>query len=758
MSRLVYCIPLILGLFAAEHPCRAAEPADASFASRVAAAQALQEQELYDLAATEWRAIIAAKPGPKILARAQYNLGLCLFQQDDWPAARTAFESVAKGGEPSLTTSALVNLGIVEFTASQSAKDETPGLERALTALDAALKQKPTEPQAAEARLYRGEVLAARNEWAAAAREFQQSAGVKDFRQADRAQDRAAFCYFQLKDYTNATAAYLELVKKFPKSSYAANASLAAGKCCLLNNDLPGAEQQLSAAWEGQGSAEAAHWLAQCYLKQQEPKSALKLVEEALAKKPAPNWRTELRFDRAEALSNDPQTHREAAEELASLASESQDSGASTWAATRAAQLMLSSGNAGRAKELAQQALAKKPAAELTAELQRTLAESEYTLAVEAYQQGRYADVLRTQQQLPDSAGEARWLQLTAACHKQQKNWAAAAKTLEKLIAQHGQEKSVDQWLYNLADVQTESGDSAAAIKTYERLTTAAPSSPLVGEAWLRIGEARLAAKQTPEAIEALRKAGDAAGATAAIRERACHQLAWLEFEQKNLAGTISAIDQQLSAAPNGPLANRAKLLRGEALFAQQKYADALKAYQQADLQQQPELAALILLHQGQAQAQLKQWEASAATLSQARNKFPDASQSAEIRYELGWALQNLGRTEAAAQAYSEVAAGPPSPLAARAQFMLGEMQFAAKEYDEAVRTFFAVAYGYGGREAPADYHAWQAESLFEAARCLDQLGKPGAAAKLCRECVERFPESPKTKHAERWLAAHPGL
>ncbi len=89
---------------------------------------------------------------------------------------------------------------------------------------------------------------------------------------------------------------------------------------------------------------------------------------------------------------------------------------------------------------------------------------------------------------------------------------------------------------------------------------------------------------------------------------------------------------------------------------------------------------------------------------------------------------------------------------------MLGEMQFAAKEYDEAVRTFFAVAYGYGGREAPVDYHPWQAESLFEAARCLDQLGKPGAAAKLCRECVERFPKSPKRAHAERWLAAHPGL
>ncbi len=331
---LAACLLLLIGGLS----LRAAEPADASFASRVAAAQALQEQELYDLAATEWQAIVAAKPGAKILARAQYNMGLCQFAAADLPAARAAFAGVAKSKEPELATSALVNLGIVDFTAAQKAKAAPPGkkagplLKSALEALDQALKKLPPGAQAAEARLYRGEVLAARNEWAAAAREFQQSAGVKDFRQADRAQDRAAFCYFQLKDYTNATAAYLELVKKFPKSSYAANASLAAGKCCLLNNDLPGAEQQLSAAWNQQGSAEAAHWLAQCYLKQLQPKAALKLVDEALANNPAANWRTDLRFDRAEVLSSDPQTHKQAADELAALADEAQDSAASAWA------------------------------------------------------------------------------------------------------------------------------------------------------------------------------------------------------------------------------------------------------------------------------------------------------------------------------------------------------------------------------------------------------------------------------------------
>ncbi len=184
-------------------------------------------------------------------------------------------------------------------------------------------------------------------------------------------------------------------------------------------------------------------------------------------------------------------------------------------------------------------------------ELERTLSESEYALAVEAYQQGKYADALSLQ----GAANDARWLQLTAACHKQQKNWSAATKTLEQLIAQHGQEKSVDQWLYDLAGVQSESGDSAAALKTYERLITTAPNSPLSGEAWLRIGEARLTAKQPDAAIVALRSAGEATGASAAIRERAYHQLAWQEFDFEFFDEALKSIDQQLLIAPNGPLA-----------------------------------------------------------------------------------------------------------------------------------------------------------------------------------------------------------
>lgn len=91
--------------------------------------------------------------------------------------------------------------------------------------------------------------------------------------------------------------------------------------------------------------------------------------------------------------------------------------------------------------------------------------------------------------------------------------------------------------------------------------------------------------------------------------------------------------------------------------------------------------------------------------------------------------------------------------MGARAGFLVGELQFADKQYEPAVRSFFKVAYGFGDRDAPEAYHAWQAESLFEAARCLEQLDRGSAAAKLYAELVERFPQEPKAKLAEKRLA-----
>jgi TolA-binding protein len=120
----------------------------------------------------------------------------------------------------------------------------------------------------------------------------------------------------------------------------------------------------------------------------------------------------------------------------------------------------------------------------------------------------------------------------------------------------------------------------------------------------------------------------------------------------------------------------------------------------------------------------------------------------AEIRFERGWAWYHQQQWESAVREFEAVAEGCTNVLGARAQFMLGEVQFARRQYDDAVRTFFQVAYGYGDADAPPAFHRWQAEALFEAARCLEQTHRLDSARQLYKELVERFPDSTKATHA----------
>ncbi len=80
---------------------------------------------------------------------------------------------------------------------------------------------------------------------------------------------------------------------------------------------------------------------------------------------------------------------------------------------------------------------------------------------------------------------------------------------------------------------------------------------------------------------------------------------------------------------------------------------------------------------------------------------------------------------------------------AARAQFLIGQIEAERQKNDEALKSFFKVAYGYS-------YPRWQAEAAFEAGRCFETLGKKEQALKQYREVLEKYPESDKVPAAKQ--------
>ena len=73
---------------------------------------------------------------------------------------------------------------------------------------------------------------------------------------------------------------------------------------------------------------------------------------------------------------------------------------------------------------------------------------------------------------------------------------------------------------------------------------------------------------------------------------------------------------------------------------------------------------------------------------------------------------------------------------------MIGELYFGQKSFDEAIREFKLVIYGYGGKQAAADIKPWQAFASFEAGQCYFvqlKAAEPKLRKQLAAESLKHF-------------------
>ncbi len=334
------------------------------------------------------------------------------------------------------------------------------------------------------------------------------------------------------------------------------------------------------------------------------------------------------------------------------------------------------------------------------------------------------------------------------------KKWDEAIAALSAATQASGEFADRDRAWYELAWAYREADKPEASRKAFAQLVRELPESRLAADAQFRIGESYYDSEQYTEAA----KRFALAAGNAQVGEKASHLQGWAFHKAGDHAAAAAAFEQQLADHPRGDLAADAKWMIGEAQFADKNLTAALAAYDAAAHAKPTAetLAPLGMLHAGQAAAALDSWQVAATWLQRVVNEYPEYDGRSEVDYELAWAMTKLGKANEALPLLAKVADRDTSPVGARARFVMGELQFANKQYEDAVRSFFKVAYGYGDRQAPDDYHAWQAESLFEAARCLEQLNRTDAAKKLYAELVERFPTQPKADLANKRLADLP--
>jgi TolA-binding protein len=393
--------------------------------------------------------------------------------------------------------------------------------------------------------------------------------------------------------------------------------------------------------------------------------------------------------------------------------------------------------------------LARADARQRTADFQGGLADARAVLGRTASGNALDADAL------PEA------LLLEGLCLSGLKQYAEAAAAFKKRLDARPEAPATDRAMFEMGAAQSLAGRAADAAATFTAFVKRFPESPYAADAWFELGEQAWNTGRYAEAATAYRAAVDRAepaakaGKTnAALVEQARHKLAWTFVSRGDQAAAAQAFADQLANHPGGPLAADAEVMRGESLFKAGRLAEAAAAFQSAvaDPKRPPsaDLRGLAFVRGAEALASEEKWAESLALADRFIASEPTSPQAPQARYAAAWARQNLGRLDEALAGYRAVADAARTEIAARARLMEGEVLFEQGNHKEAIKAFFKVAYGFGEKEAPAAFHAWQAQATFEAARCFEVLEQPDKARGLYAELVERYPESPQAPAARK--------
>lgn len=335
---------------------------------------------------------------------------------------------------------------------------------------------------------------------------------------------------------------------------------------------------------------------------------------------------------------------------------------------------------------------------------------------------------------------------------------AGAAKTFADLLGADPKYAAADKVLYELGWSLKSQEKHAEAAGQFARLAAEFASSPFAAEASFHVGEDRYEKKEYAEAVKAYTTA-KAKAPPGELAEKGTHKLGWSHFQLKQFDEALKQFSDQLAAYGQGPLAADATFMKAECLFRLEKYQEAWPAYQAAAKTKAstPTIAVMTLLHGGQSASQLKNWAEAQKLLAEIPAKYPESPLLPEALYELGWAKQNAGQTAESLADYEAAAGKSRDHVGARARFMMGELYFQEKKYDEAAREFQRAMFGFGGEQATAETKNWQAKSGYEAGRIAEvqiAASKDAAAKKKLIADAKRFYSFVTEKHASHELAS----
>ncbi len=352
-----------------------------------------------------------------------------------------------------------------------------------------------------------------------------------------------------------------------------------------------------------------------------------------------------------------------------------------------------------------------------------------------------------------DEAADARYA--LALCRIAQKRLDQAAAALATLVRDKPDYAHADQAYYELGRAALDEKRIDEAVAAFRTLAEKFPLSPLAAEAWFRVARAHEErmdhAAATAEKATALTAAAEAyalgldKAKDAGLREKLDYKLADMRFRQLRFDEAATLLQSQLRDFPSGSLAGPARFLMAECHFARGKFDEALPLFAKVADEKIEKYQARALYRAGTCAMNLKKWPESQKYFETLVRDFSQFEQLPDGRYGLAVALQNQGKLAEARDLYLEVVKATEGETAAKARFMLGEIAFGQRKYEDAIEQYVMVTSGY-------PYEQWQGLAEFEMGRCFVSLGKRQKAIEAFQSVVGKHPRHAKAEDAARML------
>jgi cellulose synthase operon protein C len=376
----------------------------------------------------------------------------------------------------------------------------------------------------------------------------------------------------------------------------------------------------------------------------------------------------------------------------------------------------------------------------------------------------------------------------------------AALSTLEAMPSETSdlQEQkwtSTATYVYELAWLYHDSGQTESANRAFERINVNHPTSRYWADATIRLAQAHFSQGRLPAAIDLLQQligeprpaeveteeVRTPAGVPALsasfrnsegdsdthvmngaetqhsivseeIKCQALYLRAMIAVAEKDWPSAATWSQRVVDEYPKHRLRWMSQFWNGEALFRQRQFGMAVEQLSEVlprtDAQNDPWVA-MAHLRLAQSLGHLDRWEEVLVIAEPAKRRFVDFAQAYELDYLIGRALATEARFPQARAAYQQVIdspAGKTSETAAMAQWMIGETYFHQEQYALAAEAYHRT-------ETLHRFPQWQAAALLQAGKCYEYLSRPQDAISVYRQLLQEHANCTLAEQAAERMA-----